>query len=102
VNNEPSRRDKLLAVVFVFSTLVVGVFLLDRVRKNPQFWVCVLLSLSTFAASRRKVVLVVALFLFAATRFALALVLRPRWEAVVGLIVCGAITAWLIRTFPDG
>jgi hypothetical protein len=96
-----SKREMVLGVVFVFSTLVVAAFVLDRQRPNAQFWVCCVLSVLSLGFLRRKLVFLSALFAFAATRFAFALVVAPRWEALVGFAVCGAVCWWLVRTFPD-
>lgn len=100
MNPDLSRREQLLAVVFVFSSVAVAVFVLGNEQPNPQFWVCGVLAVGSFAAARRKLLLIMGLLAFAAVRFAVAMVLSPRWEAVIGLAVCGGLTLWLLlRTF---
>jgi hypothetical protein len=101
LRDELSLREKVLAVLFTFSTLGVAVYLLGNEPKRPQFWICAALSIASLAASRQRLVLTGGLFAFATLRLALAVVLRPRWEAVVGLIICAAVTFMIVRAFPN-
>jgi hypothetical protein len=98
---ELTHRDTVLAVVFVFTSLIVAIFLLIGQEPNIQFWICAALSLLSFAASQRKLVLVMTLFAFAALRFAFVLVIAPRWEAAMGLVLCGGLVFMLLRRFPN-
>ena len=89
-------REYLQAVVFLPSGVIVIGFGVSR-QFNTWFWVALAVACAVLAVSHRRWLLLATVTFFLAARFGIKLALTQRWETLVGTLVFGGLTWFLMR-----
>jgi hypothetical protein len=89
-------KEYLQAAVFLPSGVIVILFGLSR-QFNTWFWGGLAVACAVLLVTRRRWLMLAALTLFLAVRFGIKLALTQRWETLVGTVVFGVLTWFLMR-----
>lgn len=83
-------RQLVIAVLFTFATLMAVVLAIES-KFTTVFWCCLLISVTSFVVSTRRVGLLAVLFGFAALRFAFGFVITFRSTMLIATVLCALL-----------